>query len=73
MPGFMLRDAEITVVESVENGNTECSGQFLVLDVRQGERAVQQWLSLLEPFSSGAAAASGQRSCVSEECDGTSI
>ena len=61
----MLRDAERTGINAAENGTTECSGQFLLLDVRQGESAAQQGLLLLEPFSSLAAAATGQRSCES--------
>ena len=33
----MLGDAEMTVVDAVETGKTECRGPFLALDVRQGE------------------------------------
>ena len=63
----MLGDAEMTVVDAVETGETECRGPFLALDVRQGEGSAQQWLFLLEPFSLVVAAASGQGSCESAE------
>ena len=71
----MLGDAEMTVVvDAVEKGKTECRGQFLVLDVRQGEGSAQQWLLPLEAFSLAAAAASGQGSCESASCEeGTSL
>ena len=61
----MLRDA-------VEKGNRECSGQFILFYLKQGERTAQQWLLLLEPFAVLAAATSGQRSRESEEWDSTS-
>ena len=63
----------MTVADAAENGTTECSGRFLVLDVRQRESAAQRCLLPQEPFSLLAAAASGQRSRESAEWDGLSI
>ena len=65
-PRFMLGDAEMAAADAAENGNRECSVQFLVLSVRQRGSEAQQWLFLLEPFSLVAAAASGQGSCESD-------
>ena len=60
-PRFMLGDAEMAAADAAENGNRECSEQFLVLSGRQRGSAAQQWLLLLEPFSLVAAAAKWAR------------
>lgn len=68
---FRLWDPENTRIDAAEKGSMECSSEFDVAYVWQGEGTAQHWYLLIQPFAMGAAAESWQQSCESEKCDGT--